>query len=355
MPLGPGHSGVVVAGGTLYASYRDGEQEVVVAHHAEHGGLKWRHRQPAKLWDGFNKQFGAGPHSTPAVRGGRVYTVSVRGLVQCLDGGSGKVLWSHDLWAAHDAEPTDRGYASSPLVFGELVILPAAGRGLVALDAGSGEVRWTRFDLPNSAFSSSIIARAGGREQVLSFMAEGLVAVDPADGRVLWRHQHRTKYNVNAMTPLVSDDGLVFVSSAYDAGSRVLQLAAGTGGPSAEELWFGREMKVHHASVVRLGDTIVGSSGDFGPAFLMAVNARSGEVRFKARGFAKANLLRVGEQILILDEDGKLGLARLGPASLEIQASAQVLHSRSWAVPALVGTTLYLRDQKELVALDLGP
>ncbi len=351
--LGTGHSSPVVADGTLYAMYRDGDREVLVAHHAENGGLKWRHEQMAKLYSGFARQYGTGPHSTPAVRDGRIYAVGIRAVLQCLDAGTGKLLWSHDLWDAHDAEPTDRGYASSPLLFGELVILPAAGRGLVALDAASGEVRWTSFDLPNPGFSSAVPARVGDRDQVISFMAHQVVGVDPAARRVLWRHTHRTKSAVNALPPLVSDDGLVFVSSAYDAGSRALRLK--TNGPGVSELWFERQMKVHHQSVVRAGDTVVGSSGDFGPAFLMGADAESGEVRFKVRGFAKANLLLVGEKILILDEDGVLALASLGPGGLEVHARAQILSSRSWAVPALAGTTLFLRDQKEIVALDLAP
>ncbi len=353
--LGPGHSGIVVAGGTLYTLYRDGDKEVLVAHNAANGGLKWRHQQPAKLWGGFDKQYGSGPHSTPAVRAGRIYSAGVRAVVRCLDASSGELLWSHDLWREHDAEPSDRGYASSPLAYGELIIVAAAGRGLVALDAGSGEPRWSNFKMPNKAYSSPIVARVGDRDQVIYFIAKEVVGVDPDDGSVLWRHSHRTKYEVNAMTPMVSDDGLLFVSSAYDAGSRSLQLTAGSDGTDVRELWFSREMKVHHQSVVRFGDTIVGSSGDFGPAFLMGVDARTGEVRFKDRGFAKANLLRIGERILILDEDGLLALASLAPGGLEIQAKAQVLSSRSWAQPALAGTTLYVRDQKEMVALDLAP
>ena len=347
LALGPGHSGIVVADGTLYALYRAGEKEILVAHHAENGGLKWRHEQPAELWSDFNRQYGIGPHSTPAVSGSLLYATSVRGEVLCLVARSGELKWSHDLWQEHDAQPTDRGYASSPLVHDGLVVVPASRRGLVALDADSGEVRWTAFDLPNNAFSSPTVARVGDREQVI-------VGVDPGDGRVLWRHTHRTKYNINAMTPLVSDDGLLFVSSAYDAGSRALQLTAGADGVDVAELWYNREMKVHHQSVVRLGDTIVGSSGDFGPAFLMGTDARTGETRFKARGFAKANLLRVGEQVLILDEDGVLALASLGSDGLDIHARAQVLSSRSWAAPALAGTILFLRDQKEIVALDLA-
>ena len=352
--LGPGHSGIVVSGGTLYTSYRDGQKEVLVAHHAASGGFKWRHELPAKLWKGFNPQFGSGPHSTPLVSDGRIFVVSVRALVVCLRASDGEVIWSHDLWQQHQAEPTDRGYASSPLAYSGTVIVPAAGRGLVALDAASGEVRWKNLELPNNAFSSPIIAEIGGRDQLIAFLGAEVAGVDPENGRVLWRHPHRTEYNINAMTPLVGEDGLVFVSSAYDGGSRALQVVAGAGDATVEELWHDRRLQIHHGTAVRIGETIIGSSGDFGPAFLMGVDARTGEVRFKTRGFAKANVLRVGDALLILDEDGVLALAGLSGDDLVIRARAQILSPRSWTAPTLVGTTLFLRDQKEIVALDLG-
>ncbi|MCP3957117.1 MAG: PQQ-binding-like beta-propeller repeat protein [bacterium] len=355
LPLGPGHSAVVVADGTLFATYRRGDREVLVAHNAAHGGLKWRDEQQAQLWKGFDSQFGSGPHSTPLVAGGRLFTVSVRALVRCLDPRTGKVLWSHDLWQEHDAKPGDRGYASSPLEYDGALVVPTSGKGsgLVALEAASGEVRWTNLELTNNAISSPVVARVGDRDQLVAFMGREVVGVAPADGRVLWRHPHETKYRVNAMTPLGGGDGLIFVSAAYDSGSRALQLSSD--GASVEELWYERKLQIHHGTAVRLGDTVVGSSGDFGPAFLTGLDVRTGELRFKSRGFAKANLLLVGEQLVILDEDGVLALASLGADGPVVHARAQVLHSVSWAAPALVGTILYLRDQRELVALDLGP
>ena len=92
----------------------------------------------------------------------------------------------------------------------------------------------------------------------------------------------------------------------------------------------------------------------FGPAFLAGLDVHTGERRFKVRGFAKANVLRVGDRLLILDEDGVLALASLAEDGPVIHARARVLSSLTWAVPALVGTTLYARDQRQLVALDLG-
>ena len=263
-------------------------------------------------------------------------------------------MWSRDLWKELGAEPSGRGYASSPLAYGDLIIVPAGSKrhGIVAFAAKGGELVWSATDFANS-FSSPILIEVGGQEQVVMFMARLVAGLDPATGRLLWQHPHLTQYDVNASTP-VWGDGLLFLSSAYDAGSRVLELTRKDGKTTVEELWFSRRMQVHHGTALRRGDLVVGSSGDFGPAFMMGVDARSGEIRFRERGFAKANLIAAGERLILLDEDGHLALASAGAEGFEVHARAQVLNTRAWTVPTLVGTTLYLRDQREIVALDLG-
>jgi hypothetical protein len=109
-----------------------------------------------------------------------------------------------------------------------------------------------------------------------------------------------------------------------------------------------------HQTAAVFGDLIYGSSGDFGPAFLAAMNLRTGELAFRQRGFAKANLMRVGDHVLILDEDGKLALGKPKSDGIEILAEAEVLEGTSWTVPTLVGTTLFVRNHREIVALQLG-
>jgi len=59
--------------------------------------------------------------------------------------------------------------------------------------------------------------------------------------------------------------------------------------------------------------------------------------------------------MIVLDEAGQLAIVDASPSGFEVQAQAQVLTSRSWTVPTLVGTKLYLRDMKEILALDLSP
>ena len=158
---------------------------------------------------------------------------------------------------------------------------------------------------------------------------------------------------VNAATPVWGEDNLLFVSSAYDTGSRVLRLRQADGRTSVTEVWSGRGVEIHHQTAVRVGDVVHASSGDFGPAFLTGVDVTTGDVVYKMRGFAKANLLAVGERLVVLDEDGVLALFDTGEGEPRLRARAQVMESRSWTVPSLVDGVLYVRDRQEIAALDL--
>jgi len=111
---------------------------------------------------------------------------------------------------------------------------------------------------------------------------------------------------------------------------------------------------VHHASFVRLGDAVYGSSGDFGPAFMMGIDANTGKTLWRQRGFAKANCLLAGDKLIILDENGDLAIATPTATALDVHCRATILTHQAWTVPTLVGSTLFVRDRKQVMALDLG-
>jgi hypothetical protein len=113
-------------------------------------------------------------------------------------------------------------------------------------------------------------------------------------------------------------------------------------------------MRIHHGNFLKIGNHVYGSSGDFGPAPMSAVDLATGEIVWRDRAFAKATLVLVGERLIVLDEDGTLGLATVSPEGLDVQARAEIFSGRSWTAPTLVGTRLYMRDRKQMVALDLG-
>ena len=147
-----------------------------------------------------------------------------------------------------------------------------------------------------------------------------------------------------------SDDNLLFLSSAHDGGSRVLEVS----GSGVRELWFTMAMRVYYGTAIRIGNHYYGSSGDLGPAFLTAIGVRTGEVAWRDRTFARSTLLYADGKLIILDEDGTLGLATVSRRGLQVLARAPVLSATAWTVPTLAGTKLYLRDRADIVALELG-
>ena len=121
-----------------------------------------------------------------------------------------------------------------------------------------------------------------------------------------------------------------------------------------EELWFSKRMRVMFGNAIRIGDHLYGVSGDFGPAFLTALDIKTGEVAWQERGFGRSSLIYADGKAIIMDEDGSLILARISPAGVKVLAKTHLFDTTSWSVPSLVGATLYARDRAKIVALDLG-
>ena len=136
------------------------------------------------------------------------------------------------------------------------------------------------------------------------------------------------------------------MSSAYSTGSRAIELRQAGGKTTVAEKWFSNRMRVHIGTIIRLGDHVYASSGDFGPAFLTAVDLKTGKIAWQDRSFARAQLLYADGKLIILDEDGNLGLATVSPQGLKVLARAAVLSNVAWTPPTLAGTTLYVRDRK---------
>jgi hypothetical protein len=110
---------------------------------------------------------------------------------------------------------------------------------------------------------------------------------------------------------------------------------------------------VHIGNLLRIGDAVYGSSGDFGPAPLTAMDAKTGKVLWQDRTFPKATLLYADGKLIVVDEDGNLSLATVSPGGVKVLSRAALLHSNAWTAPALVDTTLYVRDRQSMMALDL--
>jgi outer membrane protein assembly factor BamB len=355
-PLGAGHSAILASGNTLYTMYSTGDQEIVIALAADTGKTIWEYKYDASE-AGMNYEAGVGPHSTPLLAGDMLYTVGATGKLFALDKKSGKVAWSHDLWKDYGGRKVDRGYSCSPLAYKNTIILTLGGRGenqtLIAFNQKDGTVAWKNGSLDMSP-SSPILINVDGQEQLVSFLGKVVAGIDPNNGNLLWSHPHVTEWGLNITMPVWGPDNLLFISSAYSGGSRVLKLTQKDGKTTAEEIWFHRRMRVHHGTAIRIGDYVYGSSGDFGPAFFAAVNVKTGEIAYQDRTFPKSNFVLADGKLIILDEDGNLALATATPTALKVISKVSVLKNLAWTVPTLVGSKLYLRDRRTITALDLS-
>ena len=371
--LGDGYSAIAESGGTLFTMYRPAKgfirtmadrvwpsgssPEVVIAVDGSTGRTLWEDAYDAPDVAGMNMEYGPGPHSTPLVMDGLVYAVGATGKLHALDAKTGRVAWSQDLYAGLGGIVQDRGYSCSPIAYGETVILTLGGKdrgqGLVAFDRRSGRVAWKGGDFEPGP-SSPLLINVDGQDQLVVFHSDGIAGVDPRSGAVQWNHPHDTSYGLNISTPVWGDGNLLLVSSAYSGGTRMLHLAATGGQTRVSEVWFTNKMRVHMGTIIRVGDRVYASSGDFGPVFVTALDIKSGEIAWQQRGFARANLLYADGKLILLDEDGTLALATPTPGGLQVHAKASVLTNRAWTGPPLVGTRLYLRDRATIKALELG-
>jgi outer membrane protein assembly factor BamB len=106
---------------------------------------------------------------------------------------------------------------------------------------------------------------------------------------------------------------------------------------------------------MRIDDTIYFSSGGKGSqAILSAVDARSGKILWQQRTIQKATFVWADGKLITLDQDGNLMIAHPSPQDFKISAQAPLLTNLSWTPPVLVGTRLYIRDRRNMMAVDLG-
>ena len=352
-PLGAGHSAIVASGNTLYTMYSEGEKETVIALAADTGKTIWEHKFDSPH-AGLNLEYGAGPHSTPLLVGDTLFAVGSTGKLFALDRKTGKVEWTHDLWNDLGGKKMGRGYSCSPIAYKNTIILTLGGEGqtLVAFNQKDGKVAWKNQTLDLSP-NSPILVNVNGQDQLIAFLGKVVAGINPNDGSLLWSHPHVTEWGLNISLPVWGDDNLLFISSAYSGGSRVLRLTQKDGKTTVEELWFHRRMRLHHGTAIRVGDYVYGSSGDFGPAFFAAVNVKTGEMPYQDRSFPKSNFVLADGKFIILDEDGNLALAKASPTELKVISRVSVLKNLAWTAPTLVGTKLYVRDRKTIAALDL--
>ena len=351
-PLGDGYSGIAVEDGVLYTGYRRAANDVIVALDANTGAQLWEYSYAAPFQNAY-AAVGPGPYAMPQVIGDRVVTVSGIGQVHSLEKKTGRPIWSWDLYKNAGGNPLGFGYSSHPLPYKDSLILVAGGRksGMLRVRQSDGTAIWQKHRLLN-AYSSPILIDVDGQPQVAVLLGNEIVGVDPESGDILWRHPHKTEGEFGISTPVWTPENLLFISTAYGGGARGLKLTRAGNNTTVQELWYNPRVQSHFGTVIRQGGFVYLSSGQ-SVGLLSAVELQTGRVAWQVRDFVKAQLLGADGKLIVLDEDGNLGIGIASPERFQAVAKWPMLASIAWTPPTLAGTRLYVRDRRNIMALDL--
>jgi outer membrane protein assembly factor BamB len=379
-PLGTGWSSPVVAAGRVVITDRQGATERTLAFDAETGERLWERAHAVD----FNPhdvgaRHGNGPKSTPVVRGGRVYSLGIAGWLECLDLKDGGVVWQVNLpakFGAREALPGGRafvngtenvivpigdgqgapvplfGYTGSPTFVDDLLVCSVGGRRggtIMAFHAETGEPAWKALR-ENVSYSSPIVAEIGGMRQIVAMTGPHVVGLDPADGRVLWKHPFQIQYDESIGTPTANEE-LVLITAT---GRPLTALRISRDGDEWRKqlAWENRDLTSYLSSMLIRGDHVYGMN-DGGE--LACVRLADGKTIWIEghHGYYCTPVL-ADSRLLCLNERGELLLVDATPEGYRQRGQSHLADDESWTSPAIVGSRMYVRSKAGLRAFDFG-
>ncbi|MFA7002638.1 MAG: PQQ-binding-like beta-propeller repeat protein [Verrucomicrobiia bacterium] len=357
-----GFSCFSVGGGRAYTLVLGGGEEVCVALDANTGKQLWSVPLGSAKYDGGGdsgakeNKGGDGPRSTPTIDGDRVYVLSAQLALFCLDAKSGKEIWKKDLCQELGGKMIRWQSAASPVMDGDLIFVCAGDGGtLAAVNKKDGKVAW-KGATETLTHASPIVATILGVKQVIFFVKSGLVSVEPATGKELWRHAFPFKVST-AASPVVSGD-IVYCSAGYGVGSSAAKIAKAGGKFTATELWRseGNTICNHWSTPVVKDGFLYGpfSFKQFGTGPLKCIEVATGKEKWSKDGFGPGGVVLVGNNFLTLSDTGELLLIEASPKGYKQLGKFQAVQGKCWNTFAISNGRVYVRSTKEGACLDVS-
>jgi outer membrane protein assembly factor BamB len=351
-PIGPGWSSFAVRAGLVYTQEQRGEQEVVTAYSLANGAPVWIHNENVRFWE---SNAGAGPRATPSVSadGRTVYAMGATGILVALDSRIGAKRWSRNVAAETGAKVPEWGIAASPLVLDDAVIVAASSH-LAAYDAATGKMKW-HSAAGGVSYASPHLLTLDGVQQVVLLTGPGATSVNPADGKVLWKHEWTP--GAPMLQPTATPDGtgilITTVGSGGGIGTRNIAVSRKSGAWATEERWTSTGLKPYFDDLV----IHKGHAYGFDGTILACIDLQDGKRKWKGGRFGHGQLILLPEQdlLVVLSEDGELGLVSATPdAFKELGTRVRAMEGKTWNHPVLAGGNMLLaRNGEEMVAFRL--
>jgi outer membrane protein assembly factor BamB len=344
--LGTGYSTPSVADGKVYLIGAKDEGEYVFALKLEDGTPLWNRRLGDVAQVGY-----AGSRCTPTIDGDELYALSSSGDLACMNIAGGDVKWTKNLKDDFGGSYGGWGYAESPLVDGDRLIVTPGGTSaaMVCLNKSDGSVVWkSKIDGGGAAAYSSVIpVKVGNGKHYVNFVSKALVGVDAKTGKVAWTYGKSSNGTANCSTA-VANNGVVFSASGYGTGGGAVKANA----KSATELYFQNRFQSHHGGYVLVGKHVYGTN----ERELVCMDLAGGKIVWSNRSVGKGSIMAVDGMLIVRSEQGPVALVRATPKGYE-QLGKFEQPDRSgqsaWAYPVVADGTLLLRDQEIMLAYDV--
>lgn len=346
------HGGPIVADGKVFVPSRAVPKDVLFCFDAETGNQLWKVESDAPGGMGY----GSGARATPTYADGRIYHLGAFGNLVCFDAKDGAKVWECQLVSALRGVVPKFGVASAPLVCGDAVICePGAADGaIVALDRKTGAEIW-KSGAGAAGYAPSEVGEIAGTKFVLCFTAAGLLALNPADGKELWRIKYDCSKNI--ASPVVAGD-TVYLSN-FDWGLSAWKIAKTADSWTATKLWLNGEDKDHTSSFIVTPSAIYLFQLDLeGESKLKAVDPRDGHLLWSVdagcKGEINCSLILANERhLLAAYGDGNVALFEVTPQKGEVKCRFKATEPMSFAPAAVANGRLYTRGGQTLACFDL--
>lgn len=352
--IGAGFGGVTVSGGFVYVMDRQKtpeEAERVLCFDAEDGKPVWQHAWKVNYG---GMEYGTGPRASVNITDGRAYALGATGVAVCLDARNGNLLWQVNTVEKHGAKIPQWGFAASPVLDGERVLLHVGAKSgsVIALNKSTGAEMWRGGPDAAGYCTPEIITHADTR-QLIAWGPEHVQSLNPASGAVNWIYPYKITYGVSIAQPLFHDG--VLMVSGYWHGTKAFKLGTGV-----ELLWENEKEICGLMSAPLLKDGVVYMLDK--NRGLQAFELKTGKILWsddntltpKDRN-PQMSLVWMDESrnlAALLNANGELVYVTLTSENREELARWQII-GKTWAHPAFAGNRIFARDDKQIVAWKL--
>ncbi|MBI1346959.1 PQQ-binding-like beta-propeller repeat protein [bacterium] len=378
-PVAGGYAGPAIAGGKVYVTDYVTEANVKIDNFSRNsssgtervlcldeatGELLWKHEYPVT----YTISYPAGPRCTPNVDGDRVYTLGAEGNLFCFQTADGKILWSKDLKKEYQCKAALWGYASHPLIDGDKLICVVGTEvaHVAAFDKLTGKEIWTAGKAPEQGYSPPTIIEAAGERQLVLLKPNGVYAVNPETGKVLWETPYGADNGSIIMSPIKVGEYL-FVGGYQE---KNLLLKLNNDKPGVEIVFRDKPRSAISPINVQpfVADGLIYGFHEKGD--LRAVEVPSGKIVWRTpqpvgerqQGSATAFIVKQADRYFLFTETGDLVIGKLSPEGFtEIDRTKLIEPSNFafgrdvvWCAPAYANQKVFVRNDHEIVAVSLA-